>query len=126
MVIVANQNNVDRGTDPEAARNNDGNGKFASRALILRAPPVALSFVVMSAANADTLKLLADPTAEEEALACGCLTVVKDSNLRVLALSMPGSLALQEAQISHAIDQCDERVLAITDALHLDLRNVHA
>ena len=126
VVIVANQNDMDCDTDPAAARNEDGNGRFASRALILRALPVALSFVVMSAANAETLELLADPTAEEEALACGCLTVVKDTDGRVLALSMPGSLALQETQISQAIDQCDERVVAVTDALHLGLRDVHA
>ena len=68
--------------------------------------------------DAERLELLADPTAEEEALACGSLTVVKDSAGRVLALSMPGSLALQETQIVHAIDQCDERVHAVTNAFH--------
>lgn len=137
VLIVAAESSADN----DAMQIDGGSGRFASRALGVRAPPVALSFAVMSAAaatatgadaasslhgdgqrawdwDAERLELLADPTAEEEALACGSLTVVKDGAGRVLALSMPGSLALQETQIVHAIDQCDERVHAVTNAFH--------
>ena len=121
----------------------------AQTRLALRALPVALTVAVVrqaaegeSAAAADAgataasgggggaLRLVADPSAQEESLAVGLMTVVRDgaggaADGALLSVSLPGSAALAPEALKMGMDMCGTRAAAVGALLEQRKREIN-
>jgi exosome complex component RRP43 len=121
----------------------------AQTRLALRALPVALTVAVVrqaaegeSAAAADAgataasgggggaLRLVADPSAQEESLAVGLMTVVRDgaggaADGALLSVSLPGSAALAPEALKVGMEMCGTRAAAVGALLEQRKREIN-
>jgi exosome complex component RRP43 len=91
-------------------------GMRPAGALALTSRPVALSFATLLG------RTLADPSAEEEALADGQLTAVVDERGRLRELHKPGGAPLADAELRACVDAARARAPVLLELLADALR----